>query len=260
LFPQHFTVPLARTAQAWNSLLLMATASLIPLTFTGVEENASWNRSCPVPSCPRVLSPQQDTLPAVCAHEFWAPVDVGLPPALIVLTPVRSLTATGVADWLVLPLPSAPLVLSPQHLTVPAVSSAQVWNCPPTTAAAPLAELIVVANTGVVELVVLPLPSWPFVLSPQQLTAPVVETPQEWARPAEMSTSVARPLTGTGLGVLAPLLPSCPLEFRPQHFAVPSVIAAQVWNAPAAIVVGRGEVRPTTVTGVDDGAVSPFPS
>ena len=46
------------------------------------------------------------------------------------VTPVRPLTLTGVKELVVVPLPSSPVSLKPQHATVPPVRSAQVWSSP----------------------------------------------------------------------------------------------------------------------------------
>ena len=75
--------------------------------------------------------------------------------------PVESpVTATGVALSVVVPLPSWPKTLSPQHLTVPPVLvSAQVWK-PPAAIGGDAAQSPDTA-TGVELSVVVPLPSWP---------------------------------------------------------------------------------------------------
>ena len=56
------------------------------------------------------------------------------PPAVIAATPrLRPLTSTGINRLLVEPLPSWPFVLSPQHLTPPALVRVQVWYSPAAT-------------------------------------------------------------------------------------------------------------------------------
>ena len=51
-------------------------------------------------------------------------------PAEIWVTPVRPLTLTGVEESVLVPSPSWPDWLSPQHLTVPPARRAQVWSLP----------------------------------------------------------------------------------------------------------------------------------
>jgi len=59
----------------------------------------------------------------------------------------------------VVPLPSRPEPLWPQHLTPPPLVSAQVWKLPAVIALTPLARPE--TSTGMVLLVVVPFPSWP---------------------------------------------------------------------------------------------------
>jgi len=85
------------------------------------------------------------------------------PPTAIAVAPLRPETATGVEEAVVVPLPSLPYPLSPQHSTVPPESTAQAES--PATAIA-VAPLRPETATGVEELVVVPLPSSPEPLSP----------------------------------------------------------------------------------------------
>ena len=81
---------------------------------------------------------------------------------------------------------------------------------------------------------VLPLPSCPSLLLPQQLTAPVFNNAHVWKSPAVIETAVADPsvnaatATGAELSVVV-LLPSCPLKFRPQQLTAPVFNNAHVW-------------------------------
>jgi hypothetical protein len=104
------------------------------------------------------------------------------------------------------PLPSWPRELAPQHRTVPSVRSAQVYSCPAVTV---LAVVIPVTETGVVlhgrlrqvsGPVLVPLPSWPATFLPQHFTVPSDRTAQVW-KLSESATSVAVviPLTATGV-------------------------------------------------------------
>ena len=51
-------------------------------------------------------------------------------PAVIAVAVVIPVTGTGAGDGVVVPLPSCPSRLSPQHLTAPPVNSAHVWPVP----------------------------------------------------------------------------------------------------------------------------------
>ena len=68
----------------------------------------------------------------------------------------RNVTSTGVARSVVVPSPSSPALLSPQHFAVPSVSTAQEWSYPRTTL-----EAVVMPDTvtGVERSVVVPSPS-----------------------------------------------------------------------------------------------------
>src|SRR6476659_8889722 len=107
-----------------------------------------------LPLCPEVLRPQHVTVPfgRRCAHEC-------APPALMATTPVRlPLTATGVDVLVVVPLPSWPTGLAPQHLTMPIGRSCAHECAPPALMAATSVRPPPTA-TGVDVLVVVPLPS-----------------------------------------------------------------------------------------------------
>ena len=118
-------------------------------------------------------------------------------------------TATGVSELMVVLLPSSPAVLSPQHCTVPPVSSAHEYLSPADTA---VAEVMPVTVTGTLDRVVLALPSWPESLPPQHCAPPPVSTAQVWPTPALMAVAVVvRPVTVTGVvWKSVVLLPSSP--------------------------------------------------
>ncbi len=63
-------------------------------------------------------------MPSVSRAQVWEP------PAAISATLASPLTATGVVLLVVVPLPSWPLPLLPQHFTVASFSRAQVWEPP----------------------------------------------------------------------------------------------------------------------------------
>jgi hypothetical protein len=79
------------------------------------------------------LLPQHFTPPALVSAQVWPP------PAVIAVTPLaRPVTSTGVLLSVVVPLPSWPAPLAPQHLTPPPLVSAHVWLEP--------AEIAVIAG------------------------------------------------------------------------------------------------------------------
>src|SRR5690348_14818199 len=84
-------------------------------TLTGVELVLF----VPSPSSPRTSSPQHATAPLepVSAHAWCHP-------AVTTVAPVSPVTATGAVDAVVVPFPSWPDVLFPQHQTPPSVSTA----------------------------------------------------------------------------------------------------------------------------------------
>jgi hypothetical protein len=78
------------------------------------------------------------------------------------------MTLTGVDASLVVPLPSWPELLRPQHLApIPTVAHTLYW--PPAMLVAPVRFD---TDTGVLERVVVPLPSWPKLFCPQHFTVP----------------------------------------------------------------------------------------
>jgi hypothetical protein len=76
----------------------------------------------------------------------------------------------------VVPSPNWPYQFAPQHLTPPPVVSAQVCLSPAAMAVAPLANPL--TSTGIVRLIVVPSPNWPYQFAPQHLTPPAVVNAQ----------------------------------------------------------------------------------
>src|SRR5436305_1749274 len=103
-----------------------------------------------------------------------------------VLNPV---TTTGVDALVVVPLPSCPEPLAPQHLAVPSASNAQEWLPPAAIATAlvrPVTTAGVVLQAAPLQVcgpVKVPLPNWPKALAPQHLTVPSASNAQEWLPP-----------------------------------------------------------------------------
>src|ERR1019366_4299969 len=103
-------------------------------------------------------------------------------PAAIATTPLSGVlpvelnTATGVLDWVTVPLPSWPSAFNPQHQTAPALVKAQACESPAATATTLFDRPE--TCTGVLELAAAPLPSWPELPIPQHSAAPAVVTAQ----------------------------------------------------------------------------------
>src|ERR1019366_1823895 len=128
----------------------------------------------------------------------------------------------------VVPSPSWPLELYPQHHRVPLVLTAQVSAKATVTEAQSLAWVL--SCTGTALPVVVPSPNWPLELDPQHHRVPAVLTAQVWAqRTLTEAQSLAWVLscTGTALPVVVPS-PSWPELLDPQHHRVPAVLIAQV--------------------------------
>src|ERR1700732_4388680 len=91
-------------------------------------------------------------------------------------------TATGVRDgaFELEPLPNWPEAFSPQHITVPSRSKAQLCPYPSVTI---VAVEMPVTSTGVGEFWGSPFPSWPEKLFPQHFTVPPELTAQVWLAP-----------------------------------------------------------------------------
>ena len=99
---------------------------------------------------------------------------------------------------MVVPSPSRPLPLLPQHFTVPSVSRAHEWE--PASPPAMLVGFVMPdTSTGVVRSVVVPSPSWPWLFLPQHFTVPSVSRANECQRPRAMLVAVVMPDTSTGV-------------------------------------------------------------
>src|ERR1700674_608896 len=125
----------------------------------------------PLPSAPAPLPPQASTWPVEVSARLWL-----YPPATAVtMVPEGTLTATGMLLSAVVALPSWPKLLEPQvqaESWAPEALIARLWPAPPAIAVTvvPAGRL---TATGLLLLVVVPLPSWPLPLLPQASTWPV---------------------------------------------------------------------------------------
>ena len=98
--PSTSRLPSPISAHACAKPPVIATTFVRPLTATGVEELVN----VPLPNCPSKLPPQHLTVPAAnSAHECATPPEI-----VIATAPLRPLTATGIDESVVVPLPSWP--------------------------------------------------------------------------------------------------------------------------------------------------------
>src|SRR5258706_1494375 len=107
---------------------------------------------------------------------------------------------------------------------------------------------------------VVPSPSWPASLAPQQRTPPFARPAQVWSPPS--ATTVALVIQGTEAGVLRLVLrlsPSWPLVPAPQQRTVPSTSTAQLCARPVATPRTPPAI-PVTASGLGLGVFVPSPS
>lgn len=76
------------------------------------------------------MTPQHLTAPPVVKAQVWPGVSDSLPAEMALTPEVSPLTWTGVDELTVVPFPSSPNTLFPQHFTAPKAASAHVWNLP----------------------------------------------------------------------------------------------------------------------------------
>src|SRR5438094_10525809 len=101
-------------------------------------------------------------------------------------------------------------------------------------------------STGTALLVVVPLPSSPTVLKPQQYAAPPVVSPHVKPLPVLTTAKLSPPETSTGvpLPVVEPS-PSWPQVLSPQQYAAPPVLTPHVWSPVPALTVPKARPPPT---------------
>src|SRR5689334_1143793 len=173
-----------------------------PGTATGVSLIAGVPTE-PLPSSPTLLSPQHSTWPVNNVAQTVESLA-----AMATTPPVSPVTWTGVVLLVpepLVPSPSSPNRLTPQHSTLPALVIAQVSSSATATCATSVSPVTV---TGVLLSLVEPLPSWPWLFCPQHFTIPVISRAQVCSKPAEICAMLAgRPCTSTGTLLLL-LVPS----------------------------------------------------
>src|ERR671931_1720410 len=113
---------------------------------------------------------------------------------------------------------------------MPAALSPQLCHRPDALTAAKVSPPPIAVGVAVV--VVVPFPSWPSALKPQQYPASPVVTPQLWNEPALSVAKVRPPSTSRGTMLQLSTVP------RPAHFSVvaapswPSALSPQQYAAP----------------------------
>jgi hypothetical protein len=169
-------------------------------------------------------------------------------------------TRTGLRRVVVVPSPSLPSPFAPQQRRVSSAIRAQAWSRAVEISTTPCSASPfgnspgAKTSTGFDRFTVVPSPSRPFPLLPQQRAVPSVSRAHVDSSPAEICATPRRTLTpcsapssrtctGERLLTVVPS-PSWPAELSPQQRTVPSVINAHVCRPPAAIC---GRVSPSTV-------------
>src|SRR5437764_14580026 len=164
---------------------------------TGVELSVP----VPLPSWPERLRPQHFTVPFERRAQVW------ISPESMATASVRPVTETGLALGVVEPSPRLPTPLEPQHFTDPVRSRAHValpWAAAATPFDRPVTATAVVLHADPPQSfgpVVDPVPSWPYVLSPQHFTVPPERTAQAWLNGLTV-TATASVIEETSTGIV----------------------------------------------------------
>ena len=174
-------------------------------------------------------------------------------PAARALNLTPPLTARGTLLPRVLPSPSWPAPLSPQHHAAPSPVRPHVCRAP----AVSITKLWLPATgAGAGGPAVRPFPSCPLAFNPQQTALPPEESPQVWSPPATRAAKPLAPLTITGafVEVPAPASPSCPVALSPQHTTAPLCVIPQEWAPPDATLRRGSRTELASVAGAGWGA------
>ena len=206
----------------------------------------------PLPSWPALSDPQH--------HRVWS----GRMPQVWPKPTDRRSQAPVPATWtgvVLLPVAPLPRVAPPQHQAEPSVRVAHVLELrePASTLTQPVPAPV--TGTGDRRSVVVPSPSWPALLPPQQRIVVSLRSAQPWVLPPVTRTQPTSVPTLTGDSVRPkPELPvpSWPEKPEPQHHREPSTRTAQLWKSPTPTVAQS--VRVPTWTGRDESSVVPSPS
>src|ERR1035437_5924479 len=208
-----------------------------------------------------LLDPQAQACPLLSRARHWPP-----PVATArKVTPAGMLTATGVLLLVVLglPLPSWPEPLYPQAQACPLLSRARRLP-PPAGAALKVTPAGMLPATGVLLLVVLPLPSSPYQPPPQAQACPLLSRARLSPEPAATALKVTPAgmvtVTGVLLLAVAPPLPSSPSRLFPQAQACPLLSRARLCWPSAETALKVTPAGMLTATGVLLAVVLPLPS
>ena len=130
---------------------------------------------------------------------------------------VNPLTWVGIFRSIIVPSPTYPNMLLPQHFTAPSIMRAQ--DVSPTS---DISTTLFKLNTSVGVSVegAIPIPNWPNRLLPQHLTLPLLSKAQACSPPIE---TVTMPLSKLGIDIAVELFTGGP----PQHFTLPATRIAQ---------------------------------
>src|SRR5579863_260115 len=127
----------------------------------------------------------------------------------------------------IVPLPISPEAFAPHSQMVPSASRASEWLSPPETETTLLRTTTCTGTT--LRLLVVPMPSSPYVLSPHVQAVPSDLTARQCAQPQEIATTFDKPPTSTGTARLFVVpSPTCPELLLPQHQTVPLLINAML--------------------------------
>ncbi len=246
LAPQHRTDPPA-TTQPWTGPMATAVAAVTPGTRVATGSVAPQQPRAPLavtahdwsgPVARSVTEPMAsgawtvagavDPTPQHCTVPSPGRTQVRPLPTASCSGAVTPVTVTGVAlKGLTVPSPSWPTVLSPQHRSVPSVSSTQTWPPPVWRSTAPATP-----GTGVgvasMRSMVSGSPRPPRWFQPQQCTPPTVVRAQVCRLPSSMAATLeSRTWVGWLRFTWVPS-PTRPSSLLPQHRAVASLRRAQV--------------------------------
>jgi len=158
------------------------------MTGPGIDREVAF----PSPSWPHSLLPQQKSRLPLSSAQAWV---VPMARLCALLSPI---TLTGVKRFSVLPSPRLPSVLAPQQRTEPLPRRAHAAKSDAAISTTPLVNPV--TCTGALRARLLPSPSCPTTLEPQQCTDPAWVNAQENDDPdAIWMTGAGSPLTRTGL-------------------------------------------------------------
>ena len=167
--------------------------------------------------------------------------------------------------------PNCPCSLSPQQKTLPSPVSTHVCQCPELIAEiwVPASAPVRLTATGTAEFWADPLPSCPWLLSPQHQGLPSLLNAHVCQPPALTATSrlpAASLETSTATGTADPTtvpLPNCPSLLSPQQKTFPALVNAHVCHRPELIamtVLRANTPAMSTATGTAEPRMDALPN